>query len=284
MRAIFLAWVAIAPPLVLGVSATVVGQAPPPLDSAGVNKQQIETALKLTREAAERYEITLDDVDHSTAKLLPDPILRWSNPAAGEIHGNVFVWTAAGRPAAVASIYKWFAPHTHMSHEFHSFALVPLRARYSGAEVWTTSAPGVKFVPLAEAPSPAASAPQRLLQMRQLAKDFFATKKDRDGSVSELRLLTQPIYRYQAASQQLLDGALFVFVQGTDPEVFLLLEARGPAGNEQWTFAAARMNSVAFTLRRHDKEMWSIDIMPWSDVSSHREVYTTVRQEQVQIP
>jgi hypothetical protein len=162
MRAIFLAWVAIAPPLVLGVSATVVGQAPPPLDSAGINKQQIETALKLTREAAERYEITLDDADHSTAKLLPDPILHWSNPAAGEIHGNVFVWTAAGRPAAVASIFKWFTPHTHMSHEFHSLAIVPLRAKYSGAEVWGTSAPGVKFVPLAEAPPPAGSADPHL--------------------------------------------------------------------------------------------------------------------------
>jgi len=283
MRAIFLAWVAIAPPLVLGVAATVVGQAPP-LDAAGVNKQQIETALKLTREAAERYEIALDDVDHSTAKLFPDPILHWSNPAAGEIHGNVFVWTAAGRPAAVASIFKWFTPHTHMSHEFHSLAIVPLRAKYSGAEVWTTSATGVKFVPLAEAPPPAASAPQRLLQMRQLAKDFSATKKDRDGSVSELRLLTQPIYQYPASSQQLLDGALFVFVQGTDPEVFLLLEARGPSGSEQWTFAAARMNSVALTLRYRDKEAWSVEVMPWRDVSSHREVYTTVRQEQVQIP
>ena len=284
MRAILLAWVAIAPPLALGIAATLVGQVPPPADSTGVNKQQIETALNLTREAAERYEITLDDVDHYTAKLLTEPILRWSNPAAGEIHGNVFVWTAAGRPAAIASIFKWFAPHTHMSHEFHSLALAPLKAKYGGAEVWTTSAPGVKFVPLTEAPSPAATAPQRLLQMRQMAKDFSATKKDRDGSFSELRLLPQPIYRYPESSQQLLDGAIFVFVQGTDPEVFLLLEARGRSGNEQWTFAAARMNSVALTLRYYDKEVWSLEIMPWRDVTSHREVYTTVRQEQVQIP
>ena len=58
MRAIFLAWVAIAPPLVLGVAATVVGQAPP-LDAAGVNKQQIETALKLG--IAPRAEISHPD-------------------------------------------------------------------------------------------------------------------------------------------------------------------------------------------------------------------------------
>src|SRR5205807_8736193 len=34
---------------------------------------------------------------------------------------------------------------------------------------------------------PAATGAQRLLQMRQLSKDFSATKKERDGSVGELR-------------------------------------------------------------------------------------------------
>jgi len=249
-----------------------------------VNKEQIETALKLTREAAERYDITLDDAGPTAATLLPDPILRWSNPAAGEVHGNVFLWTVNNRPTAVASIFKWFSPHTHMSHEFHSLASVPLRAKYSGRETWTTSAPGVTFSPLVGAPRPAPSAPQRLLQMRQFARSFSATKKERDNNTSELRLLPQPIYRYSSTDARVLDGSLFVFVQGTDPEVFVLLEALGPVENERWSFAAARMNSVALTLRYEDKTVWSVPVMAWSDVSSHREIYTTVRQEQIQNP
>ncbi len=70
-----------------------------------------------------------------------------------------------------------------------------------------TSQPGVVFAAIPEAPAPAASAPQRLLQMRQLAKGFSATKKERDGNQTEMRLLPQPIYRYAASEENLLDGA-----------------------------------------------------------------------------
>jgi hypothetical protein len=240
-----------------------------------VDKAQIEAAHKLTKEAAGKYEFVLGDEESAKAVLETDPILRWSNPQAGEIHGNVFLWMAEGRPAVVSSIFKWFSPHTHMSHEFHSLSEKPLRGRYEGAEVWVTSAPGVRFAPVPEAPAPAASAPQRLLQMRQLAKGFSATKTERNESRIELRLLPQPIYRYAASKQDLLDGALFSLVQGTDPEMFLLLEARGPKDAPRWMFAPMRMNSVGFQLRYQNREIWSAEIMPSKDVYSHREIYTS---------
>ncbi|MAG94065.1 MAG: hypothetical protein CMJ48_09980 [Planctomycetaceae bacterium] len=53
----------------------------------------------------------------------------------------------------------------------------------------------------------------------------------------QLRRLSQPIYRYESDNANLLDGAMFAFVQGTDPEVFLLLEARSKGNNHQWEFA-----------------------------------------------
>jgi len=242
---------------------------------APVNKQQIDAALKLTKESADKYKFTLKNDGHDEAKLVVEPILKWSNPAAGEIHGNVFLWTTEGRPVVVGSLYKWFNPHTHMSHEFHSLSESALEGRFHDAEVWSPRAAGLKFTPLPEAASPAATAPQRVLQMRRFAKDFAATKKERNGNQSELRLLPQPIYRYSAPKQKVVDGALFVFVQGTDPEVFVLLEARGEGEAVAWNFAATRMNSVEFRLRYHDREVWAVEIMPWKDVSSHAEVYTT---------
>jgi hypothetical protein len=240
-----------------------------------VNKAQIDAALKLTTAEAAKYAFTLQDESRSSAKLLADPILRWSNPSVGEVHGNVFLWTVDQRPAVIGSLFKWFTPHTHMSHEFHSLAEKPLVGRYDDRDVWTTSAPGLAFSPLPSAPQPAASAAQRLLAMKRLAKDFAATKHERDGAKQDLRLLTQPIYRYAAPEQKVLDGALFVLVQGTDPEVFLLLEARGDQGKEAWHFAATRMNGVGFALRYQDKEIWSAEIMPWTDISSHAQPYTS---------
>jgi hypothetical protein len=175
----------------------------------------------------------------------------------------------------VGSIFKWFSPHTHMSHEFHSLAEQPLRGKFDGKEVWVSSEPGLRFAALPAAPLPAAGKPERLLQMREFARACVVTKRERDGNLTELRLLTQPIFRYEAPQAGLIDGALFAFVQGTDPDLFLLLEARESGGKPAWQFAASRMNSVAFNLRYNDKEIWNVDVLPWSDVNGHRQPYTS---------
>lgn len=240
-----------------------------------VDKQQIEAALKLTTAEAAKYSFQLEGAGGSRAELHDEPLLRWSNPAAGEIHGNVFLWTMNERPAVIGSLFQWFTPHTHMSHEFHSLAEAPLSGKYGDRAVWQPRAAGVAFAPLPDTPAPAGSAPQRLLQMKRFAKDFAATKTERNGNKQEMRLLTQPIYRYAAPQQQVLDGGLFVLVQGTDPEVFLMLEVRGEADSARWMFAAARMNSVGFDLRYQDNPIWSAEIMPWSDIRSHAQPYTT---------
>jgi hypothetical protein len=268
----------IARPLLIGLlavftSAPLLAQETPP-ELTPVDKQQIEAALKLTTAEAAKYTIQLEGVE-APLQLREESLLRWSNPSVGEIHGNVFLWTFKERPAAIGSLYKWFTPHTHMSHEFHSLSEAPLAAKYEDKEVWRTKAAGVSFAALPEAPAPAGTAAQRLLQMKRFAKDFAATKIERDGNKQELRLLTQPIYRYAAPAENVQDGGLFVLVQGTDPEVFLLLEARGEADSSRWMFAAVRMNGVGFELRYQDKSVWSAEIMPWADIRSHVETYTT---------
>lgn len=245
------------------------GEGSPPEDKA-----QIAAALTLTKEAAGKYEFTIGDSSRPAA-LVAEPVLRWSNPLVGEVHGNVFLWTAGGRPAVVSSIFKWFSPHTHMSHEFHSLSEQPLRGKFDGVEVWTPSEPGLKFSAVADLPAPAAGKSQRLVQMREFARACSATRRERDGNVSELRLLPQPIYRYAAPEAGLIDGAIFSFVQGTDPELFLLIEAREVGGKPQWQFAATRMNSVAFDLRHKDREIWKVDVMAWSDVGQHKQPYTS---------
>jgi hypothetical protein len=40
-----------------------------------------------------RYEIRHADKEKETLPLLRQPVLRWSNPTAGEVYGSVFLWT-----------------------------------------------------------------------------------------------------------------------------------------------------------------------------------------------
>ena len=65
-----------------------------------------------------------------------------------------------------------------------------------------------------------------------IAREFSATTRDAQENRWELRLLSQPIYRYESTDPDVLDGALFAIVTsaGTDPEAILLIETRTPRG------------------------------------------------------
>src|SRR5262245_14538448 len=111
----------------LAATLPVIGLAQKSDDPPAANKEIIEAALKLTLAAAAEYEIRVGgDEKEKPLELRREPVLKWSNPDRGEVHGNVFVWTRHGRPLAVASLFKWFTPHTHMSHEFLSLPAGPL--------------------------------------------------------------------------------------------------------------------------------------------------------------
>lgn len=254
-----------------------VGFAQRPATPAPANKENIEAALKLTQAAAAEYQFRVGtDEKEKPLELRREPVLRWSNPDRGEVHGNVFVWTRGGRPLVVGSLFKWFTPFTHMTHEFQSLADGPLAATFHGTPVWKTGEAGLTFADLPKAPAPAATDAQRLLQMKQLAKDFTGDKKEKeDATPTGLRLLPQPVYRYSAPKQGVLSGGMFALVHGTDPEIVVLVEARGSgAATAKWRYAAARMNSVGMNLRYKGEKVWGVEWMLSRDVNDHTHAYT----------
>jgi hypothetical protein len=138
----------------------------------------------------------------------------------------------------------------------------------------------LELKPIPGAPAPADSAAVRLRQMRALAQEFTGRQTTRAGVDHDMRLLVQPIYRYENTQGDLIDGGLFVFVQGTDPEVFLLIEARQPRGGApEWRFGATRMHAIYLRLNRGGREVWSAPEISWSQVLDRREPYTVLRFE-----
>jgi hypothetical protein len=60
------------------------------------------------------------------------------------------------------------------------------------------------------------------------------------GNRVECRLLSQPLDRDADPEQQVVDGALFVFANGTNPELALLLECN----DREWFYGVLRMTSA----------------------------------------
>jgi hypothetical protein len=221
------------------------------------------------------------------AVLHEAPLLRWSNPTAGSVYGEVFLWTLDGRPAALASVYRWYHPYTDATVEFASIGVRPIAALDGNLSVWESQSPGVTLKPLDGAGPPAATAPARLVQMKSLAREFSAQLKDERGGeqvVRELRLLDRPVHRYSSPPHSIADGALFAFVEGTDPEAWLLIEAVQNGDQRHWRYAMARMNVDALEIRRsrevvqswgNIREAWNNRKAPYTLFSFDPELVTS---------
>ena len=53
---------------------------------------------------------------------------------------------------------------------------------------------------------------------------------------------------------------MFALAHGTDPEVFILLEARKAGGESAWHYALAPMTGYALKVQLDGKETWEV---PW---------------------
>jgi hypothetical protein len=210
-------------------------------------------------EEAQKWDMWLDASQQTKAELIEKPVYLWTNPTKnGGQYGSVFVWTHAGRPVVVGSIFAHpLKTVRRMTHEFHSLASSKLAATCSdpeGGDLWSPTA-GLALQPLPGAPKPESTPAKRLIQMRTLGRQFGGHTVDWRKERWELRLLTQPIYRYEEPRGDLIDGALLALVTdaGTDPEVLLLLEA----GQDGWHYALLRFSDSSLYVTRQDKEIWS---------------------------
>ena len=207
--------------------------------------------------------------EEGAAALTPVTALRWRNVARGQDgEAMLVVWPHNGRPVAMASVYPW---DKKIYHEFDSLSRgAKLSARDGGRVVWTPEEAGVEFKDVPKAPRPAKSAAERLRQMKAVAEGFQAkmTGWQADSSDQEaLRLLPRPLYRYDLAAAKapdptLLDGALFAYVLGTDPEVVLVLEAVGAADQAVWQYGFARATSGGLEVKSGDAVVWSAKRYP----------------------
>jgi hypothetical protein len=200
----------------------------------------------------------------ATTPLTPQPVLRWRNVVRGqEGEAMMVVWAHNGRPVAMASIFPW---EGKMSHEFDSLSRGrKVIARDGERVIWSPESPGVEFKDVPDAPRPAKTPAARLRQMKAIAERFKATMtgwQADDTDQEQLRLLPRPLYRYELAGAKdpdpdLLDGGLFAYVQGTDPEVVLALEAVGTAEKAAWQYAFARATSGGLEVRLGGEVVWT---------------------------
>ena len=236
---------------------------------AGEDRSDEETSarkrkIKETMEASVNWYEVLPNAA-ARIPLTPQIAMRWINASRGrDAQDFLLLWVHDGRPVAAASVYSY---DRYLCHELCSLSRnAELVARTSEATVWAPESAGVEFHDVPNGPAPAATPVLRLAQMKSLGARFTATLtgwKDDESDREVLRLQPRPLYRYDIKADtdthaSVRDGALFAFVQGTDPEVLLLVEEVVLDDRPRWQYAFARATSGGVEARLDDKPVWKV--------------------------
>lgn len=232
-------------------------------DAQQVAAQQLEFMMNSVRNLR-----IVPDSDPKRAWQFHDkPVLRWSNPVGGAPDGIVVLWTDGVRPTVVATVFQ--NKGGNWVQEYHSLASGPFVVRDGDAVLWEAREEADEFEPVGQVLTPADSRGKRLSQMRDIAREFSAFDDFTTGGQTtrhELRLLSNPIYRYPDADKKVIDGAVFAFVLGTDPELMLALEARETGdGSRIWLSRFEAMTYWPVEVKRDGRSIWSVGTAPRDD-------------------
>jgi len=223
---------------------------------------QAKHRLKLMEEEVGSLEAESSELKTKPALTFASrPLLRYSDPTRGIIgskdnvllDGSVWRLGNEGRPTALVTIelYGKSSAPSRLTYEFLALTKTKFSLKHKGGLIprWEPTESGLTFKELPEAPKPAATAAARLVQLRQLARRFTVKEKFRGGEV-ECRLLTQPIDRYRSEADKIVDGAIFVHVNSTNPEVGVVLETDG----NRWVYGTLRLGGAELTIALDGRE------------------------------
>jgi hypothetical protein len=212
--------------------------------------------LAYMKESVLTYEIRPADDPDRPYTLEREPVLRFNNPVGRSRDGTVFLWMDRnGRPAVV--VQATLNVRGAWVHEFSSLATGEFTSVSPKiAEQWSPAQGGIEFKPLPGAPAPGATPEVRLAQMRDLARRFKLQDDFQLEGWQALRLLPKPFARFGTGRAPAIDGALFAYVLTTDPEAYLMLEARPGKPVPQWHYAFARSTGYPLKASWEGQVVW----------------------------
>ena len=220
-------------------------------------EQRSKRRLEIMKSAIDDFKVsTKADSPESALKFAPNPLLRYNDETRGFLDAGVWRLGETGRPRALVTIelYRYREETALLTYEFLSLTSSQLSLASPRDVRWSPGGTDLKIAVMPDAPVPADSAKSRLLQMRQLARRF-AAHEELKGDKVECRLMPQPIDRYDDSAHGIVDGAILVFANGTNPEIGLLLEC----GKNDWSYGVLRLSSAALTLDLDGKSVYQVE-------------------------
>jgi hypothetical protein len=266
IRLSFRTFLMIATLSILSAALSAAAQEPPAKDAKAKPEKEagLSEEVKATRLAEEKLvsrievETQTDDDKWTKVKRIEKPLLYFTEDTDIRWVGSLWAWGDQGRPVAVLELYQNNGGRWNFGIFNTSGGKV--RASRDGNPWWSENQSDVIVTDIQRAPAPAAEAPQRQRQLKLLAQKFTGHEVRPNNSRFELRRLERPVQTYRDADHGLLEGGLFIFAYGTNPELLLFVEARADPKDKSkavWQFLVGRATSMALHLESDGKEVFA---------------------------
>lgn len=219
--------------------------------------------MRLRCEATRVYK--LDGGGKTALKLLPVPLMRYSDQPTSIVDATLWAFTdARERPLVLQKIEAYGRPYpTKWLYAMFSLCDGLVDAQWRDGQQWRSTKPGIELRPLPDGPKAAENRAARLRQIKDIARRFSATWSH-PGLGRGMRLLSQPLHRYEHPESGLQNGAVIGFAaKGTNPDAVMVIELHGkePA-DSTWKYGLSRMTNAQVTVRLDQKEVWSVSCIP----------------------
>jgi hypothetical protein len=212
------------------------------------------------QELASRFQIlAIPGEPESKVELVSEPVLRYADSTRQTLESSLWIWGGKGRPSAILSVE--FYPDRQVGErwlfEIASLSSGRIAAQRGEDWQWTAKKAGLDLQQVPDADPPSARPAVRLAQMKSLRDRFSAYERATVEGRIELRPLASPLHRYADAAGGILDGVIFSFASGTNPEVLLVLEARQSEGSARWVYGFVQLTGETVTAQLNGAEVWT---------------------------
>ena len=247
--------VAMASCLILGLAAIAYGDSPP-------SETERSAHLERMKQIAERFHVQVPrDGKHVSGKMVEKPLLRYNDSTRRLSDSTLWLWTERELPCGLMAIefYPKNPSGPQWLFEFVSLSDANLAIDRGNDWKWGAKQSGLEWRPISNATEPSAKPTLRLTQAKQLFQRFAAHENEGVNGHIELRPLANPLYRYSDEASGVIDGVIFAFVNGTNPEVLLVIEARHDGGAKvpSWCYSLAQMTGAKVSASIDDQEVWT---------------------------
>lgn len=227
-------------------------------------RAQAPDAPSEVRKAAEQLvdSLELESLQGETwvkVKRIDRPLLFYTDPTRGDDRGFLFGWGDKGRPLAVVEMFQKVQNRATWAVDVCNTSGGKLRAGRMGALWWLENDSDIVFKDVPAAPPVAPDQALRQRQMRLLTQNFTAYTMFRNNVRTDLRRLDRPLHSYRDEDAGILEGGLFTFANGTNPELLLFIEARqatDKAAKPVWRFGVARSTGGQLHAEYEGKEVY----------------------------